>query len=237
MRSKKGKKGWMAIKIDLEKAYERLNWEFVRNTLQDIGLPVIFIDLVWHSISSPRMRVVWNGEALEEFSPSRGTRQGDPISPYLFVLCIERLSQLIQCATDQGLWKPICLARWGPKSSHLMFADDFVLFAEATMEQVHVIKMCLNLCCTSLGQKVSNDKTWVFFSKNVHWRVWNELSDAMGFQRMDDLGKYLGVPILHKRVTKHTFGYILDKASQCLSTWKARSLSMAGRGTLVRSVL
>lgn len=111
MRSKKGKKGWMAIKIDLEKAYDRLNWEFVRNTLQDIGLPAIFIDLVWHSISSPCMRVVWNGEALEEFSPSRGTRQRDPISPYLFVLCIERLSQLIQCATDQGLWKPICLAR------------------------------------------------------------------------------------------------------------------------------
>lgn len=111
MRSKKGKTRWMAIKIDLEKAYDRLRWDFVRDTLQDIGLPGKFIDLVWHSISSTRMRVIWNGEALDKFSPSREIRQGDPISPYLFVLCIERLSQIIQAATDQGIWKPIYLAR------------------------------------------------------------------------------------------------------------------------------
>lgn len=58
MRTKKGKKGWMTIKIDLEKAYDRLSWDFVRDTLQDIGLPDNFICLVWHCISSPRMRVV-----------------------------------------------------------------------------------------------------------------------------------------------------------------------------------
>lgn len=73
MRSKKGAKGWMAIKIDLEKAYDRLNWDFVKHTLQDIGLPQSYIDLVWYCISTPWMRVIWNGEALEEFTPSRGS--------------------------------------------------------------------------------------------------------------------------------------------------------------------
>nr|KYP36271.1 LINE-1 reverse transcriptase isogeny [Cajanus cajan] len=92
---KLGNKGWMAIKIDLEKAYDRLKWNFVKDTLQDIGLPQTFVNLIWASISSPRLRMVWNGEALEEFTPSRGIRQGDPISPYLFVLCMERLFQLI----------------------------------------------------------------------------------------------------------------------------------------------
>lgn len=164
MRTKKGPKGWMAIKIDLKKAYDRLSWDFVRSTLQDIGMPSNYVDLVWHCISTPCMRVIWNGEALEEFTPSRGIRHGDPISPYLFVLCIDRLSHLINLAVNEGLWKPISLARGGPSLSHLMFVDDLVLFSEATVEQANVINMCLDLFCQSSGQKVSMSKTQIFFS-------------------------------------------------------------------------
>lgn len=80
----------MAINIDLEKANDKLEWSFIRDALHEIGYPTEMINLIWHCISSPRMKFLWNGEALEEFSPSRGIRQGDPISPYLFVLCLER---------------------------------------------------------------------------------------------------------------------------------------------------
>lgn len=111
MRRKKGKKGWMAIKIDLEKAYDWLSWSFIRDILVDIGLPGGFIDLVWNCISSVRMRMLWNGEALEEFTPTRGIRQGDPLSPYLFVLCLEKLFQMIDVAIDNQFWKPIQLNR------------------------------------------------------------------------------------------------------------------------------
>nr|KYP71396.1 Retrovirus-related Pol polyprotein LINE-1 [Cajanus cajan] len=107
MRNKKGKVGWMAIKIDLEKAYDRLKWCFVKDTLQDIGLPASFINLIWACISTPKFRMLWNGEVLEEFSPSRGIRQGDPISLYLFVLCMERLFHLIEVAVEHALWNPI----------------------------------------------------------------------------------------------------------------------------------
>lgn len=64
MRTKKRAKGWMVIKIDLEKAYDKLNWCFIRETLEDIGLPQNFITMVWHCISSPKMRMLWNREAL-----------------------------------------------------------------------------------------------------------------------------------------------------------------------------
>lgn len=167
MKKKKGAMGWMAIKIDLEKAYNRLDWVFVRDTLQDIGLPGVFINLVWECISTSKMKVLWNGEALEEFSPSRGIRQGDPISPYLFVLCIERLFHMISTAVDHKVWAPIQLSRRGPKLSHLAFADDLTLFAEASMGQVEIIKTILRLFCDSFGQRVSSEKTRVFFSKNV----------------------------------------------------------------------
>lgn len=200
IRNKRGKKGWMAIKLDLEKAYDRLNWMFIRETLEDIGLPTDFINLVWHCISSVRMKMLWNGEALEEFSPSRGIRQGDPISPYIFILCIEKLFHLISIAVDQSLWRPIQLSRGGPKISQLAFADDVLFFAEAGMEQILLMKKILDLFCRSSGQKVSEEKTRIFFSNNVNGGLKQQICDVSRFQVTNDLGKYLGVPILHNRV-------------------------------------
>lgn len=237
MKNRKGAVGWMAIKIDLEKAYDRLNWVFIKDTLQDIGLPCNFISLVWECISTSTMKVLWNGEALEEFSPSSGIRQGDPISPYLFVLCIERLFHLINAVVENKFWSPIQLSRGGPKLSHLAFADDLMLFSEASIEQVEIIGTILKLFCDSSGQKVSTEKTRVFFSKNVNREKKKELSEALGFQCTDDLGKYLGAPLIHHRSSRQSYQFILDKVNQRLSNWKTSQLSFAGRVTLAKSVL
>lgn len=183
------------------------------------------------------MRVLWNGEALEEFSPSRGVRQGDPISPYLFVLCIEKLFQMINMAIDHDQWKPISLARGGPRISHLAFADDIPLFAEASEDQVFLIKKILELFCRCSGQKVSDAKFCIFFSKNVDGAMKNHLCHISSFQITDDIGKYLGVPILHDRVSRRSFQFILDKVDKRLSNWKANTLSFAGRFTLTKSVV
>lgn len=227
----------MAVKIDLEKAYDRLNWDFIKETLEDIGLPREFVNMVWHCISSSSMRVLWNGEALDEFHPSRGIRQGDPLSPYLFVLCIEKLFQMISCAVDQSLWKPIQVSRGGPKISYLAFADDVLLFAEASEGQISLIKQILNMFCRSSGQKVSEEKTRIFFSQNVDRQLKQAICNISEFQVTNDLGKYLGVPILHSRVNRRSFQFILDKVDQRLSNWKTKNLSLAGKLTLTKSVL
>ncbi|RDX79807.1 putative mitochondrial protein, partial [Mucuna pruriens] len=80
--------------------------------------------------------MLWNDEALNEFCPSRGIRQGDHISPYLFVLCMECLSHLIQSAVNNGYWKHLFLSRRALKLSHLYFANDLILFAKASHDQV-----------------------------------------------------------------------------------------------------
>lgn len=237
MRAKKGKTGWMVIKLDLEKAYDRLNWAFIKETLVDIGLPNDFINLIWHYISTPKMRILWNGEALEEFAPARGIRQGDPISPYLFVLCIEKLFQMIALAEDHNLWRPIQVARGGPKISYLAFADDVLLFAEAREDQIILIKKILELFCRSSGQKVSEEKTRIFFSNNMDRGIQTQICSSSGFQVNNDLGKYLGVPIIHSRINRGSFQFILDKVDQRFSNWKTKMLSFAGRLTLTKSVL
>lgn len=95
------------------------------------------------------MRVLWNGEVTDEFSPSRVIRQGDPLSLYLFVLCIECLSHEIHNVVIVGKWKPIHLAHNDVSLSHFFFADDLFLLAEASMEQARVISAVFESYCYS----------------------------------------------------------------------------------------
>lgn len=107
MKRKRGTKGWMLLKLDLEKAYDRLRWDFVVDTLSDAWFPNSWIRWIEECISSTSFHLLWNGEATDNFVSSRGLRQGDPISPYLFVLCIERLSHLINHLVQSKIWKHI----------------------------------------------------------------------------------------------------------------------------------
>jgi len=91
-----GTKGWMAIKLDLEKSYDRLRWDFIHETLNKMKLSSLLVAVIMNCISSCSLSILWNGEPTKFFNPSRGIRQGDPLSPYLFVACMERLSQLIE---------------------------------------------------------------------------------------------------------------------------------------------
>lgn len=120
MRNVSGDKGFMAIKLDLEKAYDHLSWNFIVDSLQDLRLSNHFMNLIWHCIFSVTMDILWNGEGTCDFSPTRGICQGDHMLPYLFVICMERLSHLIQWAVSQGLWKPITISRGGPQITHFV---------------------------------------------------------------------------------------------------------------------
>lgn len=151
MKRKTGKIGWMAIKIDLEKAYDRVKWDFVEDTLLQAGFSTTYTDRIMCCVRSSAMKVLWNGNVTESFYPTRGIRQGDPMSPYLFVFCMERLGHLIQDKLQNRSWRPISLSKDGPPLSHLFFADDLFIFEEASREQAHLIQDVLQDFCTSSG--------------------------------------------------------------------------------------
>ena len=93
---KKGKEGYIAVKVDLEKAYDSLEWNFIHKILQSHHFPNYLINLIMSCLSSTNASIMFNGGTMETFYPSWGIRQGDPLSPYFFILCMEYLGSLIE---------------------------------------------------------------------------------------------------------------------------------------------
>ncbi|CAN1188832.1 Putative ribonuclease H protein At1g65750 [Linum perenne] len=237
LRTKKTGIPGMIVKVDLSKAYDKIEWEFVNDTLRHAGFPVHLRDVIMNCISTPTFQVLWNGSCSASFTPSRGLRQGCPLSPYLFTLCIERLSQMITSAVTFDYWKPIRLVRNGEPLSHIFFADDLVFFGHASVTQARVFMDIIERFCTASGQSINKSKSRVFFSAGMNRNTSRSITDIMGIRATQDLGHYLGVPLLHGRITRNTYEFLLTRLDDKLAGWKANTLSLAGRVTLASSVL
>ncbi|XP_061346756.1 uncharacterized protein LOC133292365 [Gastrolobium bilobum] len=203
-------KNWdlLAERIDLAKAYDRLNWSFVNKVLLEAGIPM--------NLRNP---------------------QGDPISPYLFVLRMDKLSHLIAEAVSNKRWKLMRVGRHGPLISHLMFADDLVLFGVANLDQLEVMMDCLKKFCDMSGQAVSIEKTSIYFSRNACPSTKESITKASGFKAANSLGKYLGSMLYHGRERRRNYSNVINRVKARLSNWKSHLLSFAGRVTLANSVL
>ncbi|CAL8176297.1 unnamed protein product [Prunus armeniaca] len=232
----KGQKGFIAWKIDLSKAYDRLSWCFIREVLCEIGIGGRILELIMHCISFVHYKAILNGELTIDFSPKCGIRQGDPFSPYIFVLCTEKISHIIQQKVLDQSWKTVQICQGEPFISHLFFADDLVFFGRASIKQALVMKQCLDDFCSLFGQKVSFEKSMACVSPNTCLALAQNIASICGSSLSDNLGKYLGVPLIHTRVTKDTYQDIIDKVQKRLSSWKSHTLSMAGWLTLLQSV-
>lgn len=159
MRNNKGTKGQMAIKMDLKKSYDRLSWSFIHETLLEAGIPTDFVQIILECITTIQMNLLRNGEFINEFRPSKGIRQGDPISAYIFVLFIERLGHGICHTVNMGRWKPIRLSQHCIFLTYLFFADDILLLAEALCEQATILCSVLDTYCSRSGARLNKAKT------------------------------------------------------------------------------
>ncbi|CAL8989754.1 unnamed protein product [Prunus brigantina] len=150
----KGKKGYIAWKIDLSKAYDRLNWHFVREVLWEVGIRGRILELLMHCISTVQYKAILN--------------------------------------------------------------DDLILFGEASIHQAHLMKLCLDEFCHLSGQKVSFDKSRICVSPNICSELANSIATISGSPHSSNLGKYLGVPLIHTRVNKTTYQEVIAKVQKRL---------------------
>ncbi|XP_010676027.1 uncharacterized protein LOC104891937 [Beta vulgaris subsp. vulgaris] len=237
-KNKSGASGWIAIKLDMEKAYDRLEWNYIFTTLEKLGFAAQWVNWVKACITSTSFSVLVNGIPGEKFSPSRGIRQGDPLSPFLFILCAELLARLLSSAAS-GPTKPIGvpIGRSGVKVPFLTFADDTMIFAKATNYSCLVIRQILDKYCAMSGQLVNYHKSSFQCTANISEDDKANFASILQMSETFDLGEYLGCPIIHSKVTKETFSSVINKTVGQLPKWKANALSQAGRSILIKSNL
>ena len=186
----------MIRKLDLEKAYDHVNWEFLLYLIQRCGFFEKWRRWISFFISTIRFCILVNGSPCGFFQSSQGIRQGDPLSPLLFVLVMEALSRLIDKSSGVGLLS--CFSVGGEvfapsKISHLLFADDTLIFCEANPDSLTYLRVILTCFEAASGLRVNLGKSeLVQVGEMPHLEA---LADILGCKTATFPMKYLGLPL------------------------------------------
>ncbi|KAL0309137.1 UNVERIFIED_CONTAM: hypothetical protein Sradi_5856000 [Sesamum radiatum] len=152
------RKGFAALKLVMSKAYDRVERSFLRRVLLRLGFESEFVELIMLLVTIVSYPLTLNGEPFGYFHIERGIRQGDPLSPYLFIFCAKTFSCLIQKTEAQGAIQGIQISSEAPSISHLLFTDDNLLFCRAIERQIEEIRSILALYANASGQEVNFSK-------------------------------------------------------------------------------
>ena len=227
----------MTLKLDMSKAYDRVEWDFLDKLMERLGFDGKWRNLVGCCFRLISFSIMINGEPHGFFHPSRGLCQGDPLSPYLFLLYAEGLHSLIQQAVDNGELLGVSLCKEGPKITHLFFADDSLLFCRANDTDCQIVTNILTMYEEASSHKINRGKTQLFFSTNTQEDIKNRVKDLVGVEVVTQYEKYLGMPSFVGRAKKETFSYIRERVWHKIQGWKEKLLSQAGREILIKAVI
>ena len=176
-----------------------------------LGFSVNFVAIIMSYIKLVSYAVLFNGEPVGHINPTRGLRQGDPLSSYMFLLCAIRLQGLLHKAESDGAIRGVSICRNGPRVSHIFFADDSVLFCRAKQTECQVILDILATYERGSRKKISKEKTNLFFGTNTSPKVQESIQQLLGVPSIRNFEKYLGLPALVGRGKKQSFAYIKER--------------------------
>lgn len=234
-RKTQGKSGVAGLKIDVSKAYDRLEWSFVEKMLNKFGFHHEWIRRIMTFVTTVSYSFLRNGELFSAVQPQRGIRQGDPISPYLYILCAEWLSAIIKNYEATGVIHGCKVARGAPSVSHLLFADDCYFFFRASKTEVSIMKSILNRYEHISGQEINYSKSNIVFSPNTSPTDRIVVCDNLGVGESSFPGKYLGMPMYVGKKQGRGFWIFTDRVRQKLQGWMNKDISKAGKITLLKS--
>lgn len=166
-KKKSGKDGFLAIKLDMSKTYDRVEWIFLLKVVQHMGICPKWINRILTCLSTVRYSFNLNGENKGLIRPTRGIRQGGLLSPYFFLICAEGLTSLLKKAEMQGKIHGLKIVPNSHSISHLLFANDSLIFCKAKKEEAKEVMRILEIYGKVSGQIINSEKSLVFFSKNM----------------------------------------------------------------------
>ena len=224
-----------AFKVDLRKAFDTLSWQFLHSALLRMGFPLQFINLVMTCVRGSMLSVKINGAIEGYFSAGSGLRQGDPLSPYLFVISMEILTACLQHQSSMAGFKH----HWHTKEldiTHIMFADDIFMFCHGDSTSISKLMMGLNQFSSCSGLHPNCLKS-NFFVSNVDAETFDFIQNTTGFSEGTLPIKYLGLPLISSQLTYRLCLPLISRIRDHIDAWVNKCLGQAGRLQLIKAIL
>lgn len=225
------------LKLDMAKTFDIVNWQYLQSIMKCFGFSSWFITLVLNHLEGTHISILVNGLPHGFFRPTRGVKQGDPLSPLLFILAAKGFSRGLKHLIDQNVILPYSIGRIPMTISHLSYADDLLIFLAASRHNLHNFKQFLSTYERVSGQAVNWHKSSVVYSDAVIVSQRQTFTTLLGMRQSNLPMKYLG-SYLHKGITRtHHCHELLNHVDSKLNGWHAKLLCFAGRIVLIRPIL
>ncbi|KAL4363000.1 hypothetical protein GQ457_04G024640 [Hibiscus cannabinus] len=224
-----------AVKLDIKKAFDRVEWNFLRDVMLRLEFDSSWVSLILRYITTVSFTVRINGCLSQDFQPQRGLRQGDPLSPFLFLICTQALSSLLTAEQFSGGLTGLCASRNGPRINRLLFADDSLIFIRNSTTEALRLKHILHIYGQASGQRVNYDKSDIFFCPKICQQARDVVSVILGVHEVTDPGVYLGVPLSIGQNKTIALGFICDNVNSSIASWNKQLLSFGGREISIKA--
>jgi hypothetical protein len=225
-----------AYKLDLAKAYGRVDWSYLEHVLVKMGFHHVWVQWIMACVTTVRYTVRFNGILLDTLQPSRGLRQGDPLSPYLFLFVADGLSKILQDEMTNLRIDCLKVCRRAPVISHLLFADDSLLFFRANGMQAERVRVALERYSRGTGQSINFDKCSILFNAKHDPAVIEEVKRCLNIHKVSFEAKYLGLPTHEGRMKAERFQALTERVSKRCNAWDEKCLSAGAKDVLIKSV-
>jgi hypothetical protein len=226
----------MLIKLDLSKDFDRISWQYMRSLLEAFGFDNHWVDWIMRLTSSAFFSILVNGMPSQPFSPTRGIRQGDPLSPFLFVLMAEGLGRYLKASVLEGSLKGLPLHNIQPTPSHNQFVDDTLLLNTLTAREAIKLNSILTDFVDASGMALNLEKSKLYFF-NTLVAIQNHISHLLGIPKSSLPSNYLGIPLTGAPTHNISWDSLLLSISNRLNNWTFRPLNIAARLVLLKFVL
>ena len=230
-----GRNGAAALlKLDIAKAFDTVRWDFLLEVLDRMGFGHRWRAWITTLLASASSTVLLNGTRGRWFSHNTGLRQGDPLSPMLFILAMEPLQLMLNKAIEQGLLTPINSRKATLRTS--LFADDAAILLNPVRQEVTIVKQILNSFGAASGLITNTQKSAVYPIRCEGLSL-QHIMEAFQCPIKSFPCTYLGLPLHTRQLCRVDIQPIIDKIGARLATWKGKLLNRAGRLRLINTVL